>query len=374
MANDWFNITAKAGKTVEILIYAPIGASFWGKDSVESKKFAEDLSKHKNVENITVRINSPGGNVFDGNAIYNTLLGHKARVEVFIEGMAASIASVIAMAGDEVTMAENSMMMVHNPSSGLRGDANDLRKMADVLDKVKTGLVSAYHNKTKIAIDKLNEMLDTETWMTAKEAVKLGFADKMTGKVTIQNSFDMSDFKNTPDFLISNVAAEAEKSEGQTMPIDEKTPPVAVMPEINAQYVQEKHPEIAAKLRKEGAEMERKRLEEIDNLALPGHEALIAKAKTDGKTGGEVAIMLVQAERSKGAAILAGIKADAPTPVQPSTPVAVTAVDKNAPLPERCKAEWDKSANVRAEFGTFEVFLAFAQADEAGQTKINGGK
>ncbi|MCK5219101.1 Clp protease ClpP, partial [bacterium] len=123
----------KAEKKVEILIYDQIGEDWFG-DGVQAKKFAEELRDLGDIETIELRINSPGGSVWDGNAIYNTLRGHKATVNVTIDGLAASIASVIAMSGDTITMPENALMMIHNPATIAFGEAEEMRKAANMLD------------------------------------------------------------------------------------------------------------------------------------------------------------------------------------------------------------------------------------------------
>jgi ATP-dependent Clp protease protease subunit len=139
-----------------------------------------------------VHINSPGGGVFSGIAIHNTLKNHSALKSVYIDGMAASIASVIAMAGDEIIMPKNSMMMIHNPMSWAVGYEEDLRKEADLLAKVKTPILESYMARNKkIDKDKISQLMNAETWMTAEEAVELGFADKFDAKK--EATINMSD-------------------------------------------------------------------------------------------------------------------------------------------------------------------------------------
>lgn len=173
-------VLARANKRAEILIHESIGEGWYG-DGLTSKRFIKDLEALGDVDTIVVRINSPGGAVFDGIAIYNALKSHTATKEVKIEGLAASAASFIAMCGDTVTMGEGSMMMVHNPWTFAMGDADDMREAADMLDKVADSLIDIYFAKTKIDRTELKEMLDAETWMSASEAVNKGFADTKEG-------------------------------------------------------------------------------------------------------------------------------------------------------------------------------------------------
>jgi len=160
----------------EIWLYEEIG--FWG---VGAKDFMAELNAIKSPR-IEMHINSPGGEVFDGIAIYNGIKNHAAKVTTFIDGIAASIASVIALAGDTVTMAENAMFMMHNPSGLVLGDANDMRKVADSLDKIRDSMVTVYTAKSKKSDAEIISMMDGESWLDADEAKEAGFADVVSGK------------------------------------------------------------------------------------------------------------------------------------------------------------------------------------------------
>lgn len=169
----WFDMTAK-GSTLELAIYDEIG--MWG---VNGADFKRALDGFDNVSEIVLNLHSPGGSVFDGLAIYNQLKNHKASVTVKVDGLAASIASVIAMAGDTIIIPENAFIMVHKPRMPAHGVADELRESADLLDKVETTLVAAYRAKTGVTEDVLAEMLEAETWLTGVEAVEQGFADQL---------------------------------------------------------------------------------------------------------------------------------------------------------------------------------------------------
>lgn len=168
-------VLALANKKAEILIHEQIGADWFG-DGLTSKQFAQQLRDLGEVSDITVRINSPGGAVSDGVAIYNMLRSHGANIKVVVEGLAASIASIIAMAGDEITMGEGAMMMVHSPWTFAMGSAEDMRDTADILDKFEGTLVDIYASRTGMAKDEIHQLLKAETWMNGEDAVKLGFA------------------------------------------------------------------------------------------------------------------------------------------------------------------------------------------------------
>ena len=134
---------------------------------------------------IDMHINSPGGNVFDGAAIYNAVKRHEASVVSFIDGIAASIASVIALAGEKVIMAENALYMMHNPSGIVIGSADEMRKTADILDKVRDTMVGAYVGKSGQTEDEIKALLDAETFMSADEAKEAGFADEIGDEIDI---------------------------------------------------------------------------------------------------------------------------------------------------------------------------------------------
>lgn len=171
-------VQAKAGGA-EVLVYEQIGEDWYG-NGVTAKKFRDQLAALGDVGEITVRVNSPGGEVFDGFAIYNELRAHKARKIVHIDGLAASIASVIAMAGDEIIMGLGTMMMIHDPWTIALGNSTDMREQADVLDKVKVGLVDAYASFNRGSKrEDIESMMTATTWFTADEAVAAGFASRV---------------------------------------------------------------------------------------------------------------------------------------------------------------------------------------------------
>lgn len=198
---SWYSIQAKADQAAEISIYDEIG--YWG---VTAKQFIGDL-KAIDATTIKLAINSPGGAVFDALAIYNALRQHPANVEVTIMGVAASAASVIAMAGDTVVMPENAFMMIHNPLNMAYGNADDLREMADVLDKIGASLVGIYAKRTGLPEDEIKALLDAETWLNAEEAVLKGFADELQPELNVAASFDM---ERLPDNVRASIAPAAD--------------------------------------------------------------------------------------------------------------------------------------------------------------------
>ncbi len=183
--DSWFSMRAAANDSLDIAIYDEIG--FWGIFAVDFKYV---LDQHKGIKTINLSIHSPGGSVFEGLAIYNMLRNHSATVNVHIDGLAASIASVIAMAGDTITIPENAFLMIHKPWNVSRGDADKLRDDADLLDKIEKSLLAAYRNKTGLPDDELTAMIAAETWLDGVEAVEKGFADSLAEPIEAAASFN----------------------------------------------------------------------------------------------------------------------------------------------------------------------------------------
>jgi len=169
-------------KTGVLHLYDGIGPY----SGVSAQDFARSLKSLGDVDYIELHINSPGGSVFDGAAIYNMLVDHPALVDVRVDGLAASIASIIALAGDQITIAKNAMMMIHNPSAMAWGGASDMRKMAGVLDKVKDTLITVYSDRMGLPEDEISKIMDEESWYTAKEAVDAGLADVVGDRAKIK--------------------------------------------------------------------------------------------------------------------------------------------------------------------------------------------
>jgi len=195
-SGHWYTIRAARRGVAEVTLYDEIGG--WG---VRAADFRADLRAIGDVSQINLHIHSPGGDVFDGMAIYNLLADHPARVNVRIDGLAASMASVIAMAGDTITIPENAMMMIHRPWGMQGGDADDMRQYADLLDKVEANLISAYTRKTGLSDDEVRDLLAAETWLTGPEAVERGFADMIAEPLTAAASLSsnrMKEFSHMP--------------------------------------------------------------------------------------------------------------------------------------------------------------------------------
>lgn len=201
---------AARGDRGEIYLYGPIGSDWFG-EGIGAKQFADDLKALGAVKTIDLRINSEGGDVFDGKAIYALLVEHSAKVTVHVDGLAASAASYIAMAGDSIEIAEGAFMMVHNARGFCMGGADDMRRTADMMDQVNESIRAQYVQRTGNTDAKVKAWMDAETWFDSTEALKNGFADKVVAnkqKVAASVSHPEA-FANLPAALRPNRVAAA---------------------------------------------------------------------------------------------------------------------------------------------------------------------
>ena len=212
----WYNFKQTDTDPAVLSIFDDIGAF-----GVSAKSFLNDLASAQG-DSVRVEINSPGGDVFAGLAIYNGLRNSGKKVNVRVLGLAASAASLVAMAGDTIEMPENSFMMVHNPWGFAIGGADDMRDTADMLDKLGASLASTYAKRTGKSAEEITALLDAETWMSAAEAVDAGFATAVISEVPVKAAFDL-------DRLPANVRA-AYASAKASAPAPEPAPAPAPAP------------------------------------------------------------------------------------------------------------------------------------------------
>jgi len=196
---SWYEIRARASGA-EVLIYDEIGAY-----GVTAKGFLAELGALPDGVPIDLRLNSPGGSVFDAVAIYNALQRHEGTITVWIDGIAASAASYIAMAGDEIIMPENAFLMIHDPSGLVMGTAADMREMADTMDKIAGSMIRGYATRSGRSEDEIAALMTAETWFDAQDALAVGLATRMAEPVRIAASFDIGRFPNAPPSLIEAV-------------------------------------------------------------------------------------------------------------------------------------------------------------------------
>ncbi|WP_217810159.1 head maturation protease, ClpP-related [Salibaculum griseiflavum] len=197
---SWYEIRDRASGA-EVLIYDEIGAY-----GVSAKGFLAELGALPDGVPIDLRLNSPGGSVFDAVAIFNALQRHDGKITVWIDGIAASAASYIAMAGDEIVMPENAFLMIHDPSGLVMGTAEDMRSTAEALDKVKVSLIQGYAGKSGKTDDDIATLMADETWLDAQDALDLGFIDRLAEPVKLAASFDVARFQNAPPELAEAVS------------------------------------------------------------------------------------------------------------------------------------------------------------------------
>lgn len=306
MPSKFWQVKNEVNGNSEILLYGPIaGESSWWGDEVTPRSFAEDLES-LGGKDVTVRINSGGGDVFAAHAIHNQLVAYKGRVTVVIDGLAASAATIIAVAGDRIIMPSNALFMIHNPAIGLSDyyGADELLKAAEALNTIKGSIVAAYRKRCKASAEELAAMMDAETWMGAAECLEKGFVDEIQGSVSpvlngsslVVNSvnFDMKNFKNQEALKAClNKKEEVPKmgkleeflnSLGLKQIDDNQPAPV--------QNVAPQQPAVdAEQIAKNAVEAERQRvaaLEAMDGGDNPAVTAIIAEAKKNGKTADDV--------------------------------------------------------------------------------------
>lgn len=292
--NKWYSIQARSNRSAEVFIYGDIGES-WSEETTTAKQFIKDMAAI-DAYHLAVRINSVGGSVHDGLAIFNTLRRHKATVTVSIDGLAASIASLIAMAGDRIEMAENAMMMIHAPWALAGGNASTLREMADTLDVYAAAMAKSYVREGGLDYDAALALLTdgADHWFGADEALAAGLVDIIVEAIPMAASINHSRF--TPP----TAAAAAITSKGKTMTEQVKQPPAAdptpaidpqaaVSPAI-AKLAELKEADIkAAALTEEHARRAEIRAVFTPFMAHAGVEAMMNKALDNPQIGIETA-------------------------------------------------------------------------------------
>lgn len=313
MPSKFWQVKNEVNGNSEILLYGPIaGESSWWGDEVTPRSFAEDLES-LGGRDVTVRINSGGGDVFAAHAIHNQLVAYKGRMTVVIDGLAASAATIIAVAGDRIIMPANALFMIHNPAIGLSDyyGADELLKAAEALNTIKGSIVAAYRKRCKASAEELAAMMDAETWMGAAECLEKGFVDEIQGSVSpvlngtslVVNSvdFDLKKFKNQDALK----ACLNKKLEVKTMnkleaflnslglKLADENQPTASAPVQNAlPAVQNQQPAVdAEQIAKNAVDAERQRvaaLEALDGGDNQAVTAIIAEAKKNGKTADDV--------------------------------------------------------------------------------------
>lgn len=250
--NKWYDFRNSTETEVEIYLYNEIG--YWGSGA---KEFISELRQHTG-KHVHLRINSPGGEVIEGTAILNALKRHAAGVTVHIDALAASMASAIAMAGNPVLIADNALLMIHDPYTFAAGTSEELRKSADLLDTMKANLVRSYEAKTGLPTEEIESMMAEETWLGATEAVALGFADGIEDGVEAAASMTPDKAKARFDTFAKGVMPNPKKTKPRAQddppkkeddkPEDEETEETPTIEELQEQVeeLQERVEELEA--------------------------------------------------------------------------------------------------------------------------------
>ncbi|WP_162463103.1 head maturation protease, ClpP-related [Paenibacillus psychroresistens] len=325
----FWNLKQTTNNSAELTIYSPIDdEESWWYDSVTPKSLMRELDAAGDVTEIVVRINSGGGSAFAGLTIYELLKNHKASITTRIDGLAASAASIIAMAGDKIVMGTGAMMMVHNPWTMAMGESKDLRHTADVLDQVAKSLISVYQDRTGLDPKDIKKLLDKETWLTADEAVSQGFADEVDRKYMVSASindgfavfngqkFSLKAFAMIPNLPKASeeeteTVTKEEETDSNQQQTESETPETVhentedeshkeeeTVKDLNE--LQTKHPEIYKAAVQSGVDQERGRIKSLNDLVMPGNEIIIDKAKYEtGASAAETAVEILKADNLK---------------------------------------------------------------------------
>lgn len=287
--------------TAEIMIYGDI-SDYWG--AVSSSEFKRELDRLGNVNNLSIRINSNGGSVTSGWAIYNVLKQHRAFKTVYVDGIAASMGAFVAMAGDKILMSNAGLLMIHKPLGIAMGEAEELRKEADTLDKMFDIAVKIHAERTGTSEDEVRDMMIETTYLNAEEALELGFIDEIieydgedTELDTESNMLHIAGEKLSIEKLlnrkelmqkISEIGFMKQKNIKSSNEGDEKL--------MNLQELKEKYPDIHKQAKDEGITEERARIQAIEESALPGTEEIVQKMKfTEPKSAVEATQEIVKA-------------------------------------------------------------------------------
>lgn len=308
--NKFWNVRAGGGKA-SLDLFGYVGGSKddpWGRGFNESE-FLDDFRKIPPDSALDISINSFGGAVYTGLSIYSLLKAHKGPITFRVDGAAMSAATIItSVPGAKVIMPRGSMMMIHKVSSVAIGTTDDMRKVADDMEKLEENLIDIYVEKTGRTADEIKEKVNAETFFTAEEAVEFGLADEIDETTEVKNTasggFVMLNglkaesrfFANVPKGFIKADTSQASaiKKEGPKMDLD---------------TLKAEHPDLVQAIRNEalaeGAAQERERIQAIEDIAIVGHENLVNAAKFDGKTTAEaLAVQILKADKARGAQML----------------------------------------------------------------------
>lgn len=321
--NKFWNFVEKSDEEVELSLYGELVSqkSWWNEDGeITATEFKEQLDQYKDKSKITLRVNSNGGDVFTGSAIYSLLKDCKAEITAKIDGMCMSAVTIPVMAADKILISAPGIFMIHDPLVGVCGyyNASELGKMINKLEVVKESIISTYVSRTGKTKDELKELMTSELWLTGEDAVKEGFCDEVMysqeeeespvlnedmlifnsvsvdlSKHNISNEFKnkIKNFKKSPS--VKNIKKDSffnvNKNKGEEEMIK------------NVEEFKNNYPDIYNQVVNEAKEKERNRIKDIDDLGAAGYEELVNKAKYEEfKDAGEVAKEMIKAQKAQG--------------------------------------------------------------------------
>lgn len=220
MSKKYWEFKNKTATEADLFLYIEIASWGGGYAAHSAQSFKQELDNLGDLDTLNIYINSPGGDVFEGNTIMNMIKRKKCTKNVYVDGLAASIASVIAMAGDKIIMPNNAMMMIHNAWTYAAGNSQELRKLADDLDKVNASIRQTYLDKAGDKLDEetLTTLMDNETWLTAQECYDYGLCDQVGEDKSVAAKFDLntlSNYRNTPVNYVLRQAKANETAENK---------------------------------------------------------------------------------------------------------------------------------------------------------------
>lgn len=397
-------MTHRLIKNGELFLYGPVGGSFFSETGFTDVEVLDALTELDG--DVTVHVNSGGGNAFQGVAIFNALKAREGKSTIVVDGIAASAASIIAMAGSEIVMREGSLMMIHNGSGLTAGTAKDHLKTVEALNRLDGEMARLYSKRSGQKVDAVKTMMDDETWMTPAEAVAQGFATSDSDDPAVEASlYDYRSYSHAPERLVAMATEFTAKHSGPqkvertrlsatgTEATAAPTGETVMDPKsLTLSGLREQRPDLVAEIEKgvdlakardEGAKAERDRVAGIEAALIPGHEKIIAEMKADPtKTELDAHRAVAAAERSQRKGQADALETDEKQVKDLRSehrPANDPAKDKKPGEglegEAKFKAQWDADPKVRAEFGDdFKSFLAFSKAEAAGKVKVLRGK
>ncbi len=323
-----FVAAADKNDEAELVLYGDIAQHSWWNDSITPQKFSDELADLGDISALTIRINSGGGDVFAATAIYNRMIDLRnkgVKVTAVIDGWAASAATLICMAAESIAISDTGVFMIHNPKVGICDyfEAKDLEKLISELNTVKTAMIAAYVAKTGKTAEEISAYLDAETWLDGASAVEEGFCTELVklNVTTIENSgrlvvnaVDMGAIDHIPVKIAAKLGSMSASAENNTEAVPQAAQPVDAInnseenENMTLDELKAKYPDLVDKIKSE----ERKRIQDIEDAAVPGFEKIVQDAKfTNPVAAGDLALRICNEQKKLGADFISNARADA---------------------------------------------------------------